>query len=343
MRRPRVEILYFDGCPNHEAARALIERAAAELSIDAQIELVRVDHAEAAAELEFLGSPTIRVDGRDVEPGAAQRHEFVFSCRVYRGERGLGGQPDEAWIRSALTEAAQVSEDGTGPSRARAQLPAGVATVLAAAEIPASKLGSARRARLSEPERELYFWILRRFATNGRPSGTETRETAARLGFEVEEALASRAREDLVHRGSDGEITVAYPFSGRETAHRVRFPGGHEVHAMCAIDALGIAPMFEQTIQIRSDDPVTGEAFQAEVAPDGRATWEPCTAVVVAGVLDRQGDSCCGCCPVLNFFVSEDTAQRWLSEHPQVSGQVITVKDAVASGRAVFRDVFQKA
>jgi hypothetical protein len=50
-------------------------------------------------------------------------------------------------------------------------------------------------------------------------------------------------REDLVHRGSDGEITVAYPFSGRPTGHRVRFSDGHEVDAMCAINALGVAPI----------------------------------------------------------------------------------------------------
>jgi hypothetical protein len=56
-------------------------------------------------ELRFLGSPTIRVDGRDVEPGAEERQEFVLSCRVYRTERGLAGQPDEAWIREALTGA----------------------------------------------------------------------------------------------------------------------------------------------------------------------------------------------------------------------------------------------
>jgi hypothetical protein len=49
------------------------------------------------------------------------------------------------------------------------QLAPGVAAALAAAEIPPSKLGPARRARLSEAERELYFWTLRRFATDGRP------------------------------------------------------------------------------------------------------------------------------------------------------------------------------
>ena len=106
MRRPQVEILYFEGCPNHEATQALVERVAAELRVDPEVELVRVPDADAAAELHFLGSPTVRVDGRDVEPGAEERREFVFSCRVYRRERGLTAQPDETWIRRALTGAA---------------------------------------------------------------------------------------------------------------------------------------------------------------------------------------------------------------------------------------------
>ncbi|MGH3065677.1 MAG: DF family (seleno)protein [Gaiellaceae bacterium] len=106
MTQPRVEILYFDGCPNHEAARALVEHIAAELSMEPQIQLVRVAEADDAAALRFLGSPTVRVDGRDVEPGAEERHEFVFSCRVYRSAFGLAGQPDEAWIRDALRKAA---------------------------------------------------------------------------------------------------------------------------------------------------------------------------------------------------------------------------------------------
>jgi len=224
----------------------------------------------------------------------------------------------------------------------RQQLLAGVASALAAAEIPTSKLGPARRARLSDPERELYFWILRRFATSGCPGGTETCEMAAQLGLELEHALATLEREDLVHRGSDGEIAVAYPFSGRASAHVVRFPNGHETYAMCAIDALGTAAMFEQTIEICSSDPLSGAVFRAKVAPDGRATWVPETAVVVAGVLERQADSCSGCCPVLNFFVSTESAERWLAEHPHVRGCVMTIEDAIASGRAVFGDVFEE-
>jgi hypothetical protein len=105
--RPRVEILYFDGCPNHEPARALVERVAAQLQLEPSIDLVEVVDPDAAVALRFLGSPTIRVDGRDVEPGVEERREFVLSCRVYRTERGLAGQPDEAWIREALTGAAR--------------------------------------------------------------------------------------------------------------------------------------------------------------------------------------------------------------------------------------------
>ena len=221
----------------------------------------------------------------------------------------------------------------------------GVSTTaaLTAAAIPSSKLGSARHARLSEPERELYFWILRRFTTSGRPGGAETRAAAERLGLEADPALATLAREDLVHRGRDGEIAVAYPFSGRPTAHRVRFAGGHEVDAMCAIDALGIAPMLGEPIEIVSRDPLTGDEIAAQVEPNGVVRWLPESAVVVCGAIVAGGDSCQGCCRVLNFFVSPASAEHWLSEHPQVPGTVISIPEAAAAGRAVFGDVLTQS
>ena len=106
MKQPRVEILYFDGCPNHEPARALVERLATQLRIAPEIELVEVADPEAAVALRFLGSPTVRVNGRDVEPGADERRDYAFSCRIYRSERGVAEQPEESWVREALTEAA---------------------------------------------------------------------------------------------------------------------------------------------------------------------------------------------------------------------------------------------
>ena len=106
MRRPLVEILYFEGCPNHHAARALVEGIAAELGMEPELEVVELPNPEAAVERRFLGSPTVRVDGRDVEPDAEARRDFVLSCRVYRTEQGFSGQPDARWVREALRKAA---------------------------------------------------------------------------------------------------------------------------------------------------------------------------------------------------------------------------------------------
>lgn len=218
-----------------------------------------------------------------------------------------------------------------------------VAAALAAAEIPASKLGPARHSRLTGAQRELYFWILRRFASKGRPISGEVRAAAGRLGLDAEDALAALSREDLVHRGTDGAIAVAYPFSGRPTAHRVRFPTGHEVSAMCAIDALGIAPMVGQRIDVVSRDPASGDEIRARAAADGTPEWSPESAVVIAGAIRGPGDACCGCCPVLNFFVSPASAEPWLAEHGEVRGNVISIREAAAAGRAVFGDVLGPA
>jgi hypothetical protein len=107
VRQPRVEILYFEGCPHHEEARVLVERVAAALQLRPIIALVEVTDPDSAVALRFLGSPSVRVDGLDIEPGAEERRDFGFSCRIYRGERGVSEQPDESWVREALTEAAK--------------------------------------------------------------------------------------------------------------------------------------------------------------------------------------------------------------------------------------------
>ena len=98
----QVEVLTFAGCPNGEPAVELVERVSAALGIDAKVERIDVQDADQATRLRFLGSPTIRVNGRDIEPGADGRSDYVFSCRVYPTESGLKGQPDERWVRDAF-------------------------------------------------------------------------------------------------------------------------------------------------------------------------------------------------------------------------------------------------
>ena len=102
MSEPLVEVLTFEGCPHAEQALELVRRVIAESGIGATVRRVDVPDPEAAAAHRFLGSPTIRVNGHDIEPGTGARDEYVLSCRVYRTRSGLKGEPDERWLRDAL-------------------------------------------------------------------------------------------------------------------------------------------------------------------------------------------------------------------------------------------------
>jgi hypothetical protein len=103
-RRPllMIEVLYFDGCPNHEPVLERLRELVARQPADAAIVPRRVATEEEAQRLRFLGSPTVRVDGRDVEPGADVRQDFGLKCRLYRSRDGLTGAPAEEWLLAAL-------------------------------------------------------------------------------------------------------------------------------------------------------------------------------------------------------------------------------------------------
>ena len=68
-----IEVLYFDGCPSYEALVPHLQQLLSERGVAADVALRRVDSDADAQRLRFLGSPTVRVDGRDVEPGADAR------------------------------------------------------------------------------------------------------------------------------------------------------------------------------------------------------------------------------------------------------------------------------
>lgn len=199
-----------------------------------------------------------------------------------------------------------------------------------------------RRLRgLSNAECRFYRRILARFAAGTPPGRDDLAVSASALGLEVDRTLERLARADLVHHDSTtGGILVAYPFSGRPTAHRVRLDG-REVYAMCAIDALGVAPMLGERIEIVSRDPLTGERIRVALEPGGTGSWRPQEAVVVSGATGR-GESCECCCPVLNFFASTENAQGWLVSHPNVQGTVISMPEAIVAGRVLFADVLQE-
>lgn len=103
----KIELLTFAGCPHAKPARTLIDKALVELRVKAEIYTIEVrDHNDALAK-RFLGSPSIRVDGRDIEESQIGSREFSMRCRVYQSESGLTGLPPKELLRAALERTAK--------------------------------------------------------------------------------------------------------------------------------------------------------------------------------------------------------------------------------------------
>jgi hypothetical protein len=73
---PKLELLFAPGCEAIEGTVAMVNETLRELDLDAEVSEIMVDTVEKARELRFLGSPSIRVNGQDAEPGAKQRQDF---------------------------------------------------------------------------------------------------------------------------------------------------------------------------------------------------------------------------------------------------------------------------
>jgi hypothetical protein len=101
----RVEIFYFSGCPNHVSAVDCVREVLAQEEIPAEMVEVEVTDAANAQQVGFLGSPSIRVDGQDVEPAAREVRAFGMMCRTYNDGGLRAGVPPPEWIRMAVREA----------------------------------------------------------------------------------------------------------------------------------------------------------------------------------------------------------------------------------------------
>jgi hypothetical protein len=99
-----ITFLYFEGCPSHEPALARLREVMVEEGVDAPIEMIRVETEEEAERFQFFGSPTIRVNGRDIVPPTEQRP--ALSCRVYELAEGrISPLPSKEMIRRGLRSA----------------------------------------------------------------------------------------------------------------------------------------------------------------------------------------------------------------------------------------------
>lgn len=235
----------------------------------------------------------------------------------------------------------------------------------------------ARQARAPRELRDLHRVVLRHFLDTGAPPEVGwLRERAASLGMDPERALPALSEADLVHCGpaagdgagcgtgdgagsgagneagdgagsgtGDGAgsvVTIAYPFSGTPTVHVVRLATGVRVYAMCALDALGIAPMSGLDIVIDSVDPTSGDQVRVELA-GGAWRWDPASAVTLAARSSNCGPSATCSCPHMNFHSRREHAESYLRAHPGLDGLVLDQPSSVEAGRHVFGGLMRES
>jgi len=188
--------------------------------------------------------------------------------------------------------------------------------------------------------------VLELFARLGRPPGLYEISKETGLSVENLRILVSELQaHDLL--GSDASADVilyAYPFTGHETEHRVQLRG-QRLHAVCAIDALGIAGMFRRDVVIQSSCRTCGSRIEIGTAQGGKSLSHarPVDTVVWYD-LAYSGRAAASCCLSIAFFCSDAELQHWLSaQRPQRAGYRLMLDEALEVSRALFEPVLATA
>lgn len=100
-KAPVVEILYTDECPFWKEVVKLIEEVNREFRTEATIKKVRIENEQDAKKLKFPGSPTVRINGVDIDPEAKESEGFI-GCRIYRYENRVYEFPPKEMIKNAF-------------------------------------------------------------------------------------------------------------------------------------------------------------------------------------------------------------------------------------------------
>ncbi len=101
----KIELLYFDGCLAYQTALKYVEEVIREKKLGVRVEMIKIKGDEMALRTRFLGSPTVRLNGLDIEPGAEEIRDFSMRCRLYLEDDEVNELPSKKMIRRAIDKA----------------------------------------------------------------------------------------------------------------------------------------------------------------------------------------------------------------------------------------------
>ena len=102
-----IELLYFEGCPYYQTALKYLEEIIKEKKLDVPVKMVKIKSDDGAVKHKFLGSPTIKINGQDIDPNAQEAEIFSMRCRLYLEDGKLMELPSKKMIRHAIEKSIQ--------------------------------------------------------------------------------------------------------------------------------------------------------------------------------------------------------------------------------------------
>jgi hypothetical protein len=98
-----IKLLYINGCPNLSPTLKLLKSILKEKDLEEKIELIEIKSQEDVEKHKFLGSPTIQINGLDIEK-EKRKSSPVFGCRMYKIGDNYSGIPPKHLIIEAIEE-----------------------------------------------------------------------------------------------------------------------------------------------------------------------------------------------------------------------------------------------
>jgi alkylmercury lyase len=196
--------------------------------------------------------------------------------------------------------------------------------------------------RLEAVEDLVWRTILRLYADCGRPPTLADIVSASGIApGSLKGVLQTLRSHDLIDLDPPtGDLRLAYPFTQASTGHRVEIRG-HILHALCAIDALGVASMYGTDVAISSPCHHCGAPVHVETASEGKLLRNVSPSGAAVWYDFAYGaNAATSCCRAIAFFCSDEHRRQWLDDQmPRRDGIGLTIDEALEVGRAIFGPV----
>ena len=193
---------------------------------------------------------------------------------------------------------------------------------------------------LQKPGAEMYFAILNGFYQQGRAPLMEELESK---DPEAREHLTLLATKDMLTLDENGEIRGCYPFTMQKRVHRVAL-NGHEMYAMCALDALAPALMFNTASTVLSECAMSAKPVKIELQNSSVLNSQEVAELHVGinWLAACSTDSCSNSlCTEMLYLISRTSAQHWLQEDP-THRDIYTLDEAIEFATGFFKPMLEQ-